>query len=324
MASQDKVYTANQNIASTYQLGLHLFLETLLRNKTIPILQNVLSVTLSLIRIERDGETVDRNLLKTTTDMLHDLREVSNDGMPAKGRPVYETWWQEQFLADTERYYQQEADANLESMSCPEYLIKVERRLDEEKDRLARYLRDQTSPELVSVVDRELIEKPMQSLIDHPNMGLSALLDEERVQDLNRMYTVFGRVGKGHKYLMTGIKQWLVEQGAKIVETASSGAVASTSSKAATGEVPTNDDGAEDQPAAPASSAKDKGKGRAVDGAAPKPPAAGSVAAANNVAIEWVHAVLALKDKMDNLWSEAFNKDRSVQNAINDVGSPRG
>lgn len=319
---QDKVYTASQNIAPTYQLGLHLFLETLLKNKNVPILDNVLRVSLGLIRIERDGETVDRGLLKTTVDMLNDLRAVSNDGIKGKGETMYKIWWEEKFLESTRGYYQQEAESNLETMSCPEFLIKVEKRLAEEKDRTSAYLREGTGHSLLSVLDNELIDKPLQSLIDHPNLGLSALLDDDRIQDLSRMYRVFARAGRGHKYLMTGIKAWLVEQGAKIVETASSGAGPSTSAKAATGEAaPNGDDMAEDAPNASASPQKDKGKGRAVDGAtsAPKQPAAGTAAAANNVAIEWVNSVLALKDKMDGLWADAFSKDRNVQNAINDV-----
>ena len=61
-----------------------------------------------------------------------------------------------------------------------------------------------------------------------------------------------------------------------------------------------------------------KGKGRAKDVEAP--PKAGTAAAANNLALEWVTATLALKDKMDNLWADAFEKDRQFQNATNDVG----
>ena len=320
---QDKVFTTTHNLAPTYQLGLHLFLETLLRNQIRPIQSNVLNVSLSLIRIERDGETVDRGLLKTTIDMLSDLREVSNDGMKGKGESVFKTWWEAEFLQDTKAYYTIEAELNLERLSCPEFLAKIEKRLAEETDRSASYLNSNTGNLLLSVLDHVLIENTLQSLIDHPNLGLSALLNEDRVQDLKRMYTVFGRVGAGRPALMRGIKAWLVEQGAKIVETASSGAGPSTSAKAATGEAPTNDM-AEDEPAGSASPAEDKGKGRAVDLAAPKQPAAGTAAAANNVAIEWVHAVLELKDKMDKLWNEAFDKDRSVQNAINDVSALSG
>ena len=250
--------------------------------------------------------------------MLSDLREVSNDGMKGKGESVYKTWWEAEFLEDTQAYYTTEAEVNLERLSCPEFLIKVEKRLDEENDRIGRYLEHRTGPLLLSVLDNVLIESTVQSLIDHQVMGLSALLNEDKVQDLSRMYRVFGRAGAGHPALMRGIKAWLVEQGAKIVDTASSGAGPSTSAKAATGEAPTNDM-ATDEPSASASPSKDKGKGRAVDATAPKQPAAGSAAAANNVAIEWVNAVLELKDKMDNLWREAFSKDRNVQNAINDV-----
>lgn len=333
--AQDKVHTEPKGLAPTYTLGLHLFLVTLLRNDTIPIQSTLLSVTLALIRIERDGETVNRGLLKTMTDMLCELREVSNEGRQGEGEPIYKTWWEDKFLEATKAYYAAEAEAALEKLSAPEYLQGVDRRLLEESDRVSTYLHPSTHALLFSLLDNALIQNNLQAVVDHPRAGLAVMLTEGRIADLSRMYRLFGRVGNGHAVLMKGIKSWLVAQGQKIVESATSGGVAPVASvRAATGEAPTNDVDV----GATAPSRQDKGKGRAKEAepvpapeegdnvAAPtsvKQPAAsaGSAAAANNVGIEWVNAVLALKDKMDTLWIDAFEKDRAVQNAINDVGT---
>lgn len=316
---QDKVHTEPNGLAPTYTLGLHLFLVHLLRNPDVAIEQNVLNVSLALIRIERDGEIVNRGLLKTLTDMLCELREVSSDGKQGEGESVYKSWWEEHFLSETRRYYTTEADTNLETLSTPEFLLRVEKRLSEESDRIETYLHPNTCPLLFSLLDNVLIANTAQTVISNPTTGLASLLQDDKIDDLSRMYKLFGRTGDGHILLQRGLKAWMVEQGAKIIDNNASSSAASTTAPSAAGQGDAADTAAADV----------KGKGKARDdGAAPATtgfatskagPSAGSAAAASNLAIEWVTSVLSLKDKMDKIWNEAFEKDRHFQNAINDV-----
>jgi cullin 3 len=277
-----------------------------------------------MIRIERDGEIIGRNLLRTLTDMMCDLREVSNEEKKGEGEPIYKSWWEEPFLDSTRSYYTTEAETNMERLSAPEFLERVERRLQEEQDRVSQYLHPTTGPLLFSLLDHVLISQNVQGVIDHPKLGLPVLLSEDRYTDLARMYKLFGRVGDGHTLMNRGIKVWLVQQGQRIVETA---ATATTAGKAGEAGADAAMDG--DEPEASTSAKSDKGKGKAREGTQapststtngkPAPAAAGAAARANNTAIEWVNAVLDLKDKMDKILSESFEKDKAFQNAINDV-----
>lgn len=309
-------------MASTYTLGLHLFLENFIRNKSIPIKSNVLNVSLALIRIERDGEIVNRSLLKTLTDMMCELREVSSEGKQSEGETIYKSWWEDLFLDATRRYYENESEVNLETCSAPECLIRIEKRLQEESDRVDTYLHPQTHPLLFSLLEQVLISDAIQPLISHPSSGLSTLLAENKVPDLSRMYSLFGKTGEGHLLLTRAIKAWIVEQGSKFAETALSAATGAKEAAGADGQED-EQEGATAPPAAGAAKLSAKGKGKAKEGAegtSSAPPKAGTAAAANNIAIEWVAAVLAFKDKMDNLWLLAFEKGRAFQTAINDVG----
>ena len=316
---KDKVHTEPKGLAPTYTLGLHLFLTTLLRNEQVPIKQNVLHVSLALIRIERDGEIISRQLLKTLTDMLCELREISNEGRQGEGESIYKSWWEEHFLDETRRYYANEAETNLERCSGPDFLARVERRLQEESDRIDTYLHASTHPFLFSLLDQVLISNSIQSIISHPTSGLAYLLADDKVADLSRMYKLFGRTGEGHIYLTRAVKAWVIEQGAKIAATVRSSSLASKS--ASTVDVPALPEEEEENFPSGASAGKvlNKGKGKARD-VDTAPPKAATAAAANSVAIEWVTNTLALKDKMDTLWTDAFEKDRQFQNAINDVG----
>ena len=59
---------------------------------------------------------------------------------------------------------QGEAQAYLASCDCPGYLKKAERRLAEEKERVANYLDQSSEPKILRVVETELIHKQARPL----------------------------------------------------------------------------------------------------------------------------------------------------------------
>lgn len=263
-----------------------------------------------MIRIERDGEQFSQDLLRAVTDMMCELREVSNDDKKGEGEPIYKSWWQDKFLDSTREYYTLEAERNIERLSAPEYLERVDRRLTEERDRIQQYLHPTTAPLLFSLLDHVLISQNLQAIVDHPNAGLAVLLAEDRYTDLARMYRIFGRVGGGRTVMGRAMKAWIVEQGSKIVESLGTAQSTLKASTSAGGE---NMD--EDVPV----DVKGKGKEQVGAGAQPSAPAAGTAAQAVSLALEWVNTTLELKDKMDKISLQAFDKDRTFENAINDA-----
>lgn len=79
-------------------------------------------------------------------------------------------------------------------MQVPSYLLYVERRLEEEGDRVQQYLDPQTRKPLVAKLDAQLLEAHAQTIIDK---GFEPLMMEadKRSDDLRRMYVLLGRVG---------------------------------------------------------------------------------------------------------------------------------
>lgn len=60
------------------------------------------------------------------------------------------------------RWGQGEAQAYLVTCDCPGYLKKAERRLAEEKERVANYLDQSSEPKILCVVETELIHKQVR------------------------------------------------------------------------------------------------------------------------------------------------------------------
>lgn len=106
-------------------MGLELFRDHIALN-TIVQARTVEGILL-LIEKERNGESVDRTLLKSLLRMLSDLQ-------------IYKEAFEQKFLLATKQLYQAEGQRKMQELEVPEYLKHVDKRLLEENERLLHYL----------------------------------------------------------------------------------------------------------------------------------------------------------------------------------------
>ena len=189
----------------------------------------------------------------------------------------------------------------------------INRRLEDESTRAQSYLGASTEPLLISLLDNVLIEQHLSSILEHPASGLLTLIQDSRVEDLKLMYTLFGRVGKGHAALQKGISAWIVGIGKQVNEGVS---------LSANPPPPTGD--SNDASGPKAAGNEDEAVAAGIGATAKKPPAAaaaagGPINAKTKAALVWVQDVLDLKDKFDTLLEKAFASDKAFEKSINDV-----
>lgn len=204
------------------------------------------------------------------------------------------------------------------SLTSARLRTQINRRLEEESTRAQSYLGASTEPLLISLLDNVLIEQHLTSILDHPASGLSTLIHESRIDDLKLMYTLFGRVGKGHSTLQRGIAAWIVQIGKQVNEGVSlaappveTDAGADGSSSATKGKERAAAGAGEDDEVPAGGPARRT----ATSGAAP----GGPINAKTKAALAWVQDVLDLKDKFDTLLDKAFADDKAFEKSINDV-----
>ncbi|KAJ8440631.1 hypothetical protein Cgig2_031048 [Carnegiea gigantea] len=155
---------------------------------------------LALIYAEREGAQIDRTLLKNVLDVSIEI------GM---GRlTYYESNFEEHFLSDTAAYYSTKA-----SSWCEECLKK-------EKDRVTHYLHSSTEPKLVEEVQRELLLVHENQLLEKENSGCRALLREDKVGDLCRMYRLYNKATGGLEPIGNILKQHITEEGIALIQQA--------------------------------------------------------------------------------------------------------
>lgn len=196
----DRTYVLqNPNVNSIWDMGLNLFRHHIMLNTNVQ--NRAVDGLLLLIEKERQGDMVDKTLLKSLLRMLSDLK-------------IYQDAFEGKFLQSTERLYATEGLRLMLELEVSEYLYHVEKRLNEENERLIHYLDNSTKWSLVHTVEKQLINEHVNGVLQK---GLDQLLNENRLDDLRLMYTLFSRVKKGLVELCVQFNAYIKKHGRTIV-----------------------------------------------------------------------------------------------------------
>jgi cullin 3 len=180
----DRTYVTQQKKKPIYDHGLEIFRDSIARHDQVK--DRLRRIILEWISKERAGQQIDRMLLRSTLSMLADL------GVDTLA--VYEDDFESDFLETTRTFYRQESLEFISANTCPDYLSKAETRLNEELMRVQHYLNVHTKGKLMRIVEKELISVHSRALVDMENSGVVAMLKNNKVADLRRMYSLFSRV----------------------------------------------------------------------------------------------------------------------------------
>lgn len=196
----DRTYVLqNSLLPSIWDTGLELFRTHIVSDSAVQ--KRTVEGILEQIELERNGETVDRSLLRSLLGMLSDLQ-------------VYKDSFEERFLSETNRLYAAEGQRLMQERDVPEYLHHVSRRLEEENDRIMSYLDQSTQKPLISCVEKQLLGEHMTAILQK---GLSTLLDENRVTELALLYQLFSKVKGGLPTLLQFWRDYIKSFGGEIV-----------------------------------------------------------------------------------------------------------
>lgn len=173
----DRTYVLQSvNVRSLWDMGLVIFREHFLRHKQVE--STTTAGILQLIEKERLGEGIDRTILRNLLRMFTALG-------------LYAESFEKQFLVETAEFYATESSRLLQEVDVPSYFKHVEDRLQEESDRCNFYLDPSTRKQLVVTVEKQLIQEHASMQLDR---GFAALMDENRLTDLARLYSLLDRV----------------------------------------------------------------------------------------------------------------------------------
>lgn len=285
----DRTYYIDNRKVSIFTTAMGLFRDHVLRSKMVQASGELTTfdifvpVILDQIQMERDGDVIDKNLIKSCTSMLEGLYETDEDKESEK---LYLTVFEPQFLAKSQEFYAKECDVLLANADASSWLRQTQKRLTEEADRCRTTISLLTEQKITDIVESEMISRHLQEFIAMEGSGVKAMIDGDRYDDLMLVYQNVSRIDSKKSALKEALSSRIIAHGNEINNTISKNTnFANTASAAPSG---------------------DKTK------AAPMTAAAQATASA----IKWVEEVLVLKDKFDIMWKKCFEEDITIQSTI--------
>eukprot|EP00252_Welwitschia_mirabilis_P008862 TRINITY_DN210_c0_g2_i1.p1 TRINITY_DN210_c0_g2~~TRINITY_DN210_c0_g2_i1.p1 ORF type:complete len:745 (-),score=178.44 TRINITY_DN210_c0_g2_i1:429-2663(-) len=204
----DRYFIARRSLPALNEVGLTCFRDLVYQN----IKHNVRDAVIALIDREREGEQIDRALLKNVLGIFVEIGMSSME--------FYENDFEAAMLEDTASYYSRKAASWILEDSCPDYMLKAEECLKREKERVAHYLHSSSEPKLLEKVQNELLSQYESQLLEKEHSGCHALLRDDKVDDLSRMYRLFCRIPKGLEPVAQIFKQHVTGEGTSLVKQA--------------------------------------------------------------------------------------------------------
>lgn len=180
----DRTFIPSTHKTPVHELGLNLWRDNIIHSSKIQT--RLLNTLLELVLRERNGEVINRGLMRNIIKMLMDL-----------GSSVYQEDFEKPFLEVSADFYRVESQKFIECCDCADYLKKAERRLNEEMERVSQYLDAKSEVKITNVVEKEMIANHMLRLVHMENSGLVNMLLDDKYDDLGRMYNLFRRVPNG-------------------------------------------------------------------------------------------------------------------------------
>ncbi|PQE29124.1 putative SCF complex member Cullin 1 protein [Rutstroemia sp. NJR-2017a BBW] len=204
-----------KNIYDVYTLHLVQWRLTLFAS----VNEKVMDAVLKMVEKQRMGETIEHSQIKSIVDSFVSLGLDEAD--PTKSTlDVYRFNFEKPFLAATEAFYRAESKQFVAENSIVEYMKKAEARLDEEEERVRMYLHQDIIIPLKKACNTALIADHSAILRDE----FQILLDNDRYDDMARMYNLLARIPDGLEPLRTKFEAHVRKAGlAAVAKVASEG-----------------------------------------------------------------------------------------------------
>ncbi|XP_022545706.2 cullin-1-like [Brassica napus] len=204
----DRYFITRRSLPSLTEVGMTCFRDHVYNNVHF----NVKQVIIALIHKEREGQQVDSALLKNILDLFVQSGKGSMER--------YEDDFEKFFLQETASYYSRRSSSWILEDSCPEYMIKSEESLKKEKERVTHYLHSTTEPKLVEVVQTRLLVLVAKQLLEKESSGCSALLRDDKIDDLSRMYRLYHEIPKGLEPVAKAFRLHVTSEGNGLIKQA--------------------------------------------------------------------------------------------------------
>jgi cullin 3 len=166
-------------------------------------------IVLEQIKMERDGDVINKAEIKNCISMLEGLYK---DGTDNEDQRLYVTEFEPGFLAASREFYRQEGEELMREGDAESFSEKVTKRIEEEQQRCRSTLSESTTPKIEKVVEEELIANRLKDVIEMDS-GVRFMIDNDRLKGLELIYDLSARVDPTKKELTKAMQRRIIEMG---------------------------------------------------------------------------------------------------------------
>lgn len=201
----DRYYVKHHTLPTLSQAGLRSFRTHIYEETKSDATESILH----LINSEREGEIIDKSLVKSIVELFESMGMGSLD--------AYNADLEDPLLESTREYYAKKRQEWIATDSTPDYLIKAEAALNEERNRVADYLNQSSETKLLKVVEEEILEKVEMVLLEKEGSGCRVLLANDKSEDLQRMFRLFSRLENGLNPMASIVENFVSQMGMDVI-----------------------------------------------------------------------------------------------------------
>lgn len=200
----------NQNSLLTLTTrGLGIFYnDVVLQNKN-----KLIQAFIQALELDRNGENVERDLLKNITDIFITIGSIHKATDPME----FYNSLEQAVIDSTRNFYDARSRLWIAEDSCPEYLLKVERCLIDEMQRAEHCLHVNSGPKLRAVFLDVTINIHETSILEKET-GIAYLLQNEKTDEMHRLYRLTSEQQNGLQPIALALSKFIKEQGQNIIK----------------------------------------------------------------------------------------------------------
>ncbi|KAH8675935.1 Cullin [Xylariales sp. PMI_506] len=175
---------------------------------------DILNATVTdLINMEREGDVIDKALLRSCVGMLESLHKTDEE---IEDEKLYLTDFEPFYLQKSRDFYKAECEKLLQESDAAAWLRLTQRRLIEEAARCQTTVSTMTSENIARVIEEELVKKRLEEFMNLDGSGVRAMIENDRYDDLSILYQLVCRIDATRDALRKAVSNHIVELGLEI------------------------------------------------------------------------------------------------------------
>ena len=220
----DRFYTKDQPTLSKHAMEIYK------NNFFIPIQNEIFKEVNKLIKDDRNLNTESRHKTKAVLNIIDNLDLISPQIMKENKKMVWmaekgtedknlrkfgDKWYNETFSNETINFAKEKAEADIQRMSAPEYILSQLKYLDEENERKSDYINPNYHSDIDKINHKILIGEKAEELANM-DTGLSYMFDNKRNDELKKAYDLFSLYPDSLKVITKSFKPYIKRRGEEI------------------------------------------------------------------------------------------------------------